>query len=99
MRRLCSFLVLLLLQGILSASRLAAQSPTSSGFADPSSTASSHGTTVNSANVISAAENQFLWTEAFSGSTNSQGWVMSLDSTVGYVFSRHFGLDAGLPVY
>jgi hypothetical protein len=43
--------------------------------------------------------NHYLWTEEFSGSTNSQGQVMSLDSTVGYVFSNHFGVDAGIPIY
>ena len=43
--------------------------------------------------------NRYLWTESFSGSTNSAGRVMSLDSTVGYVFSPQLGVDAGIPVY
>ena len=43
--------------------------------------------------------NRYLWTESFSGSTNSAGQVMSLDSTVGYVFSSHVGIDAGIPIY
>jgi hypothetical protein len=42
---------------------------------------------------------RYLWTESFSGSTNSAGQVMSLDSTVGYVFSSHAGVDAGIPIY
>jgi hypothetical protein len=55
----------------------------------------------NSADVISTGNftPEILWTEEFSGSTNSQGRVMSLDSTVGYVFSRNFGVDAGIPIY
>lgn len=43
--------------------------------------------------------NRYLWTESFSGSTNSTGQVMSLDSTVGYIFSSQVGVDAGIPVY
>lgn len=43
--------------------------------------------------------NRYLWTESFSGSTNSAGQVMSLDSTVGYVFSSRVGVDAGVPIY
>ncbi len=37
--------------------------------------------------------------ETFQGSTNSLGQVMKLDTTVGYDFNKHFGIDAGLPVY
>ena len=89
--------------GVLFASRLRAQAtPTSSSsLADPSSTASSPSATSKSADVIPAGDftNQYLWTEEFSGSTNSQGQVMSLDSTVGYVFSKRFGVDAGIPIY
>ncbi|HXT86413.1 MAG TPA: hypothetical protein VN745_05255 [Verrucomicrobiae bacterium] len=42
---------------------------------------------------------RFLWTEQFSSSSNEDGRVFDLDSTVGYVFSRHFGLDAGVPIF
>src|SRR5438445_8340201 len=35
----------------------------------------------------------------FGGSSNSDGRVFELDSSVGYNFSKHFGLDMGLPIY
>src|SRR5438445_11594196 len=35
----------------------------------------------------------------FGGSSNSDGRVFELDSSVGYNFSKHFGLDRGLPIY
>src|SRR6267154_5629341 len=41
----------------------------------------------------------FTWIEQFSGSTNSEGQVMLLDSSAGYLFGRHILLDAGVPVY
>lgn len=44
------------------------------------------------------ASNHFLWTEEFNGSTNSEGDFMELDSTVGRVFTPHFGIDAGIPI-
>ncbi|HEV2615154.1 MAG TPA: hypothetical protein VGU63_00945, partial [Candidatus Acidoferrales bacterium] len=55
----------------------------------------------SSAQVKPAADfpGHYLWTEQFDGSINSEGHVMELDSTVGYVFSRHFGVDGGIPVY
>jgi hypothetical protein len=43
-------------------------------------------------------QNHFLWTEEFDGSTNTEGDFMTLDSTVGRVFSPHFGIDAGIPI-
>lgn len=42
---------------------------------------------------------RFLWTEQFNSSSNEDGKVFDLDSTVGYVFSRHFGVDAGVPIF
>lgn len=42
---------------------------------------------------------RYLWTEQFDESSNEDGEVMGLDSTVGYVFSRHFGIDAGVPIF
>jgi len=35
----------------------------------------------------------------FGGSANSLGQVYELDSSVGYSFTPHFGLDFGIPVY
>src|SRR5437870_1434609 len=35
----------------------------------------------------------------FGGSSNSDGQVYELDSSVGYNFSQHFGMDVGVPVY
>ena len=37
--------------------------------------------------------------EYFSGSSNTFGQVMKLDTSVGYNFNEHFGADVGLPVY
>ena len=45
------------------------------------------------------AEDHFTWIEQFSGSTNTEGQVMLLDSSAGYLFGRHFSVDAGVPVY
>ncbi len=54
----------------------------------------------HSADTISAGNfDHYLWTEEFSGSTNSEGQVFELDSTAGYLFSDHFTIDAGVPVY
>jgi hypothetical protein len=35
----------------------------------------------------------------FGGSANSLGQVYQLDSSVGYTFTAHFGMDFGIPVY
>jgi hypothetical protein len=79
------------LQGIFLTPGLRAQST--------STTSASYGR--NPSEVISAGTftPEYFWTEEFSGSTNSLGDVMSLDSTVGYVFLRNLGVDAGIPVY
>ena len=45
------------------------------------------------------SEDHFSWIEQFSGSTNSEGQVMLLDSSAGYLFGRHILVDAGVPVY
>lgn len=37
--------------------------------------------------------------EAFGGSFNSQGDILSLDTQTGYRFNQHFGLTAGIPIY
>lgn len=36
---------------------------------------------------------------AFEGSSNTDGWVMDVNSTVGYNFGQHFGVDLGVPYY
>src|SRR5207245_6122325 len=35
----------------------------------------------------------------FGGSSNSDGQVYELNSSVGYNFSQHFGMDVGVPIY
>ncbi|MDP9146773.1 MAG: hypothetical protein M3N22_03885 [Acidobacteriota bacterium] len=35
----------------------------------------------------------------FEGSTSGDGTVLDLGSAVGYIFSNHFGIDAGVPYY
>jgi hypothetical protein len=45
------------------------------------------------------SENGFTWIEQFDGSANTEGQVMLLDSSVGYLFGRHLLVDAGVPVY
>jgi hypothetical protein len=37
--------------------------------------------------------------EEFDGTTNSDGQVYELHSSVGYNFNEHFGMDVGLPIY
>ena len=39
------------------------------------------------------------WNEAFEGSTDSTGQVMTLTSSATYHFAEHFSLGAGIPVY
>src|SRR5579864_7702122 len=88
-------LTLMISSASMFATRLGAQSSPS-----PTSSSSSNGVSA-SAQVTPAGNfaHHFLWTEEFDGSTNSEGQVMSIDSVVGYVFSRHFGVNAGIPVY
>jgi hypothetical protein len=93
---------LFLLLGALSAPQTGAQPTSTSARSDNSvDTTSSEALASNSGEVVPAGNsgNQCLWTEQYSGSANSQGSVMSLDSTVGYVFSSHIGIDAGIPIY
>src|SRR6266404_3810903 len=45
------------------------------------------------------AQDRFTWIEQFDGSANTEGQVMLLDSSVGYVFGRHLLVDAGVPLY
>ena len=39
----------------------------------------------------------FTWTETYEGSGNSDGFITDLNSTVGYVFGKHFAMDMGVP--
>jgi hypothetical protein len=45
------------------------------------------------------SRDNFTWIEQFEGSSNTEGQVMLLDSSVGYGFGRHLSVDAGVPVY
>jgi len=44
-------------------------------------------------------QDHLTWVERFDGSSNTEGQVMLLDSSVGYVFGRYLLVDAGVPVY
>jgi hypothetical protein len=44
-------------------------------------------------------EKGFTFYETFQGSTNELGQVMKLDTTVGYDFTKHYGVDFGVPFY
>ena len=46
-----------------------------------------------------ASEGHYTWVEEFDGSSNTDGQVMILDSSGGYVFSRHLLIGGGIPVY
>jgi len=49
----------------------------------------------------SAASGDIGWTSyiQFAGSSNADGQILQLNSSVGYTFTRHFGADIGIPVY
>ena len=42
-------------------------------------------------------QNGFTWTETYEGSGNSDGFITDINSTVGYIFSKHFAMDLGVP--
>ena len=44
-----------------------------------------------------ADQNGFTWTETYEGSGNSDGFITDLNSTVGYIFGKHFAMDMGVP--
>jgi len=52
-----------------------------------------------SVNPAMRSEDHFTWIEQFDGGSNTEGQVMLLDSSVGYLFGRHLLVDAGVPVY
>src|SRR5216684_2790810 len=52
-----------------------------------------------SVNPALRSEDHFTWIEQFDGSSNTEGQVMLLDSSVGYLFGPHLLVDAGVPVY
>jgi len=39
----------------------------------------------------------FTWTETYEGSGNSDGFITDINSTVGYIFGKHFAVDMGVP--
>lgn len=45
------------------------------------------------------AQDEFTSYVAFGGTTNSAGQVYEFNSSIGYTFTRHFGMDLGVPVY
>lgn len=47
----------------------------------------------------SARDTGFTAYAEFGGTSNADGQVYELNSSVGYNFSRHFGMDVGLPLY
>jgi len=54
----------------------------------------------NSSSVIPAMRSDhFTWIEQFDGSSNTEGQVTLLDSSVGYLYGHHLFVDAGVPVY
>ena len=44
-----------------------------------------------------AEQTGFTWTETYEGSGNSDGFITDMNSTVGYVFGKHFAVDTGVP--
>jgi hypothetical protein len=52
-----------------------------------------------SVNPAIRSEDHFTWVEQFDGSSNTEGQVMLLDSSLGYLFGRYLLVDAGVPVY
>jgi hypothetical protein len=43
-------------------------------------------------------ERGFTLVESFEGSSNADGQIMSFTSAAGYIFSKHFAVDLGIPV-
>ena len=52
-----------------------------------------------SVNPAMRSEGHFTWIEQFDGSSNTEGQVMLLDSSAGYLFGRRLLVDAGVPIY
>jgi hypothetical protein len=59
--------------------------------------------TVSTAQSVPAAPSQgdtgFTSYVEFDGTSNAEGQVYRLNSSVGYSFTQHFGVDVGVPVY
>ena len=81
---------LLVLAALLLAPRAQAQANNS-----PASSSNSS----SSVTPAARSEDHFTWIEQFDGSSNTEGQVMLLDSSVGYLFGRHLLIDGGVPVY
>jgi hypothetical protein len=49
----------------------------------------------------SPAPSNVGWTSyvQFGGSSNADGQIFEINTNVGYIFTKHFGMDAGVPVY
>jgi len=45
------------------------------------------------------SQNQYTWIEAYDGSTNTNGLVTALDSSVGYTLGPHSFVGVGIPAY
>jgi hypothetical protein len=45
----------------------------------------------------SVEQQGFTWTETYEGSGNSDGFITDMNSTVGYIFGKHFAIDLGVP--
>jgi hypothetical protein len=61
--------------------------------------ANGSGNSSPSVNPAVRSEDHFTWIEQFDGSSNTEGQVMLLDSSLGYLLERHLLVDAGVPVY
>jgi len=48
---------------------------------------------------VATDETGFTSSLEFGGTTNSAGQVYVLDSSIGYAFTQHFGMDFGVPIY
>src|SRR5215471_2824083 len=45
----------------------------------------------------SVEQQGFTWTETYEGSGNSDGFITDINSTVGYIFGKHFAMNMGVP--
>jgi len=54
-------------------------------------------TRVQEASKGGPKQNGFTWTETYEGSGNTDGFVTDINSTVGYIFGKHFAMNMGIP--
>jgi len=62
-------------------------------------TLSGLGTAQSKAESAAKDDTGFTSYVEFGGTTNSAGQVYEIDSSAGYTFTQHFGMDFGLPIY